>query len=128
MAIEAEIKTMNSSATLVDVIDRVLDKGIVINADIAISIAGTELLNIRIRAAIASFETAAKYGMAFPLGTNLETAAWSEAMVSKENCPGCKKRQPVEELLNSGCPWCGWVSARASGLKQGPDRSIRGQA
>lgn len=119
MAIEAEIKTMNSSATLVDVIDRVLDKGIVINADIAISIAGTELLNIRIRAAIASFETAAKYGMTFPLGTNLETAAWNEAMVSKENCPGCKKRQPVEELLSSGCPWCGWVSVRAGGLTQG---------
>ncbi len=119
MAIEAEIKTMNSSATLVDVIDRVLDKGIVINADIAISIAGTELLNIRIRAAIASFETAAKYGMTFPLGTNLETAAWNEAMVSKENCPGCKKRQPVEELLSGGCPWCGWLSAKAAGLTQG---------
>ncbi|MBI5875653.1 MAG: gas vesicle protein [Deltaproteobacteria bacterium] len=104
---------MNDSATLVDVIDRVLDKGIVINADIAISIAGTELLNIRIRAAIASFETAAKYGMAFPLGTNLETAAWNEAMVSKENCPQCKKRQPVEELLESGCPWCGWMSDKA---------------
>lgn len=123
MAIETKVKTMNDSATLADVIDRVLDKGIVINADIAISIAGTELLNIRIRAAIASFETAAKYGMAFPLGTNLETAAWSEAMVSKENCPGCKKRQPVEELLESGCPWCGWMSAKsgfvAGGLTQG---------
>ena len=120
MTIEAGIKTMNDSATLSDVIDRVLDKGIVINADIAISVAGAELLNIRIRAAIASFETAAKYGMTFPLGTNLETAAWNEAMVSKENCPGCKKRQPVEELLNSGCPWCGWLSAKASGLTQAP--------
>lgn len=119
MALNAEIKTMNDSATLVDVIDRVLDKGIVINADIAISIAGAELLNIRIRAAIASFETAAKYGMAFPLGTNLETIAWKEAMEAKENCPGCKRRQPAEELLDSGCPWCGWVSARAGRLKEG---------
>ncbi|MFH1628659.1 MAG: gas vesicle protein, partial [Pseudomonadota bacterium] len=45
---------------LVDVIDRILDKGLVINADITVSIAGVELLGIKIRAALASFETAAK--------------------------------------------------------------------
>ena len=52
--------------TLADVVERILDKGLVINADIAISLAGTELLNIKIRAALASFETAAKWGMSFP--------------------------------------------------------------
>ena len=52
--------------TLADVVERILDKGLVINADIAISLAGTELLNIKIRAALASFETAAKWGLAFP--------------------------------------------------------------
>lgn len=52
--------------TLADVVERILDKGLVINADIAISLAGTELLSIKIRAALASFETAAKWGMAFP--------------------------------------------------------------
>lgn len=117
MATEAGIKTINDSATLLDAIDRVLDKGIVINADIAISIAGTELLNIRIRAAIASFETAAKYGMAFPLGTNLDIPVWKEAMVLKDNCPQCKKRQPLAELLEESCPWCGWVSAKAKAMK-----------
>lgn len=52
--------------TLADVVERILDKGLVINADIAVSLAGTELLNIKIRAALASFETAAKWGLAFP--------------------------------------------------------------
>ena len=52
--------------TLADVVERILDKGLVINADIAISLAGTELLSIKIRAALASFETAAKWGLAFP--------------------------------------------------------------
>lgn len=52
--------------TLADVVERILDKGIVINADISISVAGTELLGIKIRAALASFETAAKWGLAFP--------------------------------------------------------------
>ena len=105
------------ASTLVDVIDSVLDKGLVINADIAISIAGVELLGIKIRAALASFETAAKYGLEFPSGTNVETAAWEEAMVAKEDCPQCGKRVPVEELISAGCPWCGWISAKAKALK-----------
>lgn len=102
----------NTSSTLVDVIDRVLDKGLVINADICVSVAGVELLGIKIRAALASFETAARYGLEFPSGTNYETAAWKEANVGKEDCPQCSKRVSVEELLEEGCPWCGWQSAK----------------
>jgi len=102
-----------SGSTLVDVIDRILDKGLVINADIAVSVAGVELLGIKIRAALASFETAAKYGLEFPSGTNVETAAWKEATIQKENCPQCAKRVQVEELIGTGCPWCGWISAKA---------------
>ena len=66
MATESRPITMNNTLSLADVVDRVLEKGLVIDADIAIFIAGTELLNIRIRAAIASFETAARYGLEFP--------------------------------------------------------------
>lgn len=68
--------------TLLDVIDRILDKGIVINADITVSLVGVELLGIKIRAALASFETAAKFGLAFPSGTNLNAPAWK---IIKEN-------------------------------------------
>ena len=60
-----------SGYALADVIDRILDKGVVINADIAVSVVGVELLGIKIRAAIASFETAAAYGLEFPSGTRL---------------------------------------------------------
>ncbi len=110
MALEA---TRETSGTLVDVIDRILDKGLVINADIQVAVAGVELLGIKIRAALASFETAAKYGLEFPSGTNYETADWKETMVGKENCPQCEKRVNTEELLTTGCPWCGWISAKA---------------
>lgn len=109
---------MNDSNTLFDVVERVLDKGLAINADISVSIAGTELLGIRIRAALASFETAARYGLEFPAGINHGLAAWQEALELRENCPGCGKRQPVEKLLKEGCPWCGWVSARAKLAEQ----------
>ena len=109
----AEPETMRQSGgTLADVIDRVLDKGLVINADITVSVAGVELLGIKIRAALASFETAARYGLEFPSGTNVKTAAWEEAQVAKETCPQCEKRLPIAELLNTGCPWCGWTPTK----------------
>lgn len=116
MALDAK-KDYDGGGTLVDVIDRILDKGLVINADITVSVAGVELLGIKVRAALASFETAAKYGLEFPSGTNYETAAWKVAMVDKEECPQCHKRVPTAELLNSECPWCGWVSSKAKAIK-----------
>ena len=61
----------DTGGTLADVIDRILDKGLVINADITVSVVGVELLGIKIRAALASFETAAAYGLEFPSGTRL---------------------------------------------------------
>ena len=61
--------------TLADVIDRILDKGLIINADITVAVVGVELLGIKIRAALASFETAAMYGLEFPSGTKLPEGA-----------------------------------------------------
>jgi len=109
-------KNTQTDSTLVAVIDRVLEKGLVINADITVRVADTELLGIQIRAALASFETAAKYGLQFPSGTNMETIAWKEAIVGKEECPNCEKRVETEQLLNKSCPWCGWQSAKAKQL------------
>ena len=65
----------NDRVGLVDVIDRILDKGLVIDADIAVSLVGVELLGVKIRASLSSFETAKKYGLEFPSGTNLTMSA-----------------------------------------------------
>lgn len=108
-----QAQQQSGTATLVDVLDRILDKGLVINADITVSVAGVELLGIKIRAALASFETAARYGLEFPSGTDVTTPAWEETRVPKECCPQCDKRVPVEDLISLGCPWCGWISAKA---------------
>ena len=48
---------------LVDVLDRVLDKGLVIAGDIKISIAEVELLTIRIRLMICSIDKAEEIGL-----------------------------------------------------------------
>jgi predicted RNA-binding Zn-ribbon protein involved in translation (DUF1610 family) len=110
----------DGEGSLAHVVETLLDKGLVLNADIMVSVAGVELLGIRLRAALASFETAARYGLEFPSGTDTETAAWRQAREEKETCPECGKRAPVEQLLNRWCPWCGWRSAQAR-LQQGRD-------
>ena len=86
----------DTAGTLADVIDRILDKGLVINADITVSLVGVELLGIRIRAALASFETAAKYGLEFPSGTRMDTPAWQQVTVPPGNGHRQEEIPPVE--------------------------------
>lgn len=98
----------SDSTGLTELIDRILDKGLVINADIKIDLVGTELLGIKIRAALASFETAAKFGLAFPSGTNLNAPAWKSLGCTPEAfCPECGS--PMFSKVEKACS-CGWKS------------------
>ena len=49
--------------TLVDLLDKILDKGVLINADVIISVAGVPLIGLNLRAALAGMETMLDYGM-----------------------------------------------------------------
>ena len=51
------------SSGLVDVLDRVLDKGLVIAGDIKVSLAEVELLTIRIRLLVCSIDKAEQIGL-----------------------------------------------------------------
>jgi len=51
------------TASLIDILDRVLDKGLVVAGDIKISLAEVELLTIRIRLLICSIDKAEQIGM-----------------------------------------------------------------
>ncbi|HHP7245884.1 MAG TPA: gas vesicle protein [Elainellaceae cyanobacterium] len=57
------ITTSTQGSTLADVLERVLDKGIVIAGDISISVGSTELLSIRIRLLISSVDKAREIGI-----------------------------------------------------------------
>lgn len=57
------IATSTQGSTLADILERVLDKGIVIAGDISVSIADTELLHIRIRLLISSVDKAREMGI-----------------------------------------------------------------
>jgi gas vesicle structural protein len=63
MAVE---KAMASSS-LVEVVDRILDKGVVVDAWVRISLVGIELLAVEARVVIASVETYLKYAEAIGL-------------------------------------------------------------
>jgi hypothetical protein len=52
-----------NGSSLADVLERVLDKGVVIVGDIAINIVDIELLTLRLRLFIASAQTAKEMGM-----------------------------------------------------------------
>lgn len=53
----------DTPATLVDLLDRVLDKGLILDADLIIHVAGIPLLGVKLRAALAGMETMLKYGI-----------------------------------------------------------------
>jgi hypothetical protein len=70
MAIEKSI----ASSSLAEVIDRILDKGVVVDAFIRVALVGIELIAIEARVVIASVETWLKYAEAVGLVANPQTA------------------------------------------------------
>ena len=58
-----ELPGSHRATGLVDVLDRVLDKGLVIAGDIKISLAEVELLTIRIRLLVCSLDKAQEIGL-----------------------------------------------------------------
>ncbi|HEY3063971.1 MAG TPA: gas vesicle protein [Chloroflexota bacterium] len=51
------------STSLVDILDRILDKGLVVAGDVRISLANVELLTIRIRLLVCSIDKAEQIGL-----------------------------------------------------------------
>lgn len=57
------VPTVSGTTNLVDILDRVLDKGLVIAGDVRVSLANVELLTIRIRLLICSVDKAEQIGL-----------------------------------------------------------------
>ena len=58
-----EFATPSRSHGLVDILDRVLDKGLVVAGDIKINLANVELLTIQIRLVVCSIDKAEQVGL-----------------------------------------------------------------
>ncbi|MCA9694717.1 MAG: gas vesicle structural protein GvpA [Myxococcales bacterium] len=63
----AKIQKSTDSSSLAEVIDRILERGIVIDAWAKVSLVGIELLAVEARVVIASVETYLKYAEAIGL-------------------------------------------------------------
>lgn len=63
MSMAGRSSDRNGGASLVDVLDRVLDKGLVVAGDIRIALADVELLTIRIRLMVCSIDKAQQVGL-----------------------------------------------------------------
>ncbi len=50
-------------SSLADILERILDKGIVVAGDISVSLVGVELLTIRVRLVVASVDRALEMGI-----------------------------------------------------------------
>jgi len=61
------VEKMNASSSLVEVVDRILDKGIVIDAWVRVSLVGIELLAVEARVVVAGVDTYLKYAEAVGL-------------------------------------------------------------
>jgi hypothetical protein len=57
------VPTVSGTTNLIDILDRVLDKGLVIAGDVRISLANVELLTIRIRLLVCSVDKAEQIGL-----------------------------------------------------------------
>ena len=83
----------NTNGTLTDLLDRVLDKGLVIHADVIISVAGIPLIGVNLRAALAGMETMLTYGI---------MQSWDERIRAWETENRNKKKSAVvqgEEII-----------------------------
>jgi hypothetical protein len=75
------VERASGGSSLIDVLDRVLDKGIVIDAWVRVSLVGIDLITVEARVVVASIETYLKYSeavgtlppMAQPKGIDVKT-------------------------------------------------------
>src|SRR2546423_14512368 len=65
--------------SLIDVLDRILDKGIVIDAWVRISLVGIDLITVEARVVIASIDTYLKYAEAVGITSTVSRPAIGEA-------------------------------------------------
>lgn len=70
MAIEKSV----ASSSLAEVVDRILDKGLVLDAFVRVALVGIELVAIEVRAVVASVETWLKYAEAIGLTVEPQSA------------------------------------------------------
>ena len=69
--------------SLTEVLDRLLDKGLIINAELVISVAGIPLIGVSLTAAVAGMDTMLAYGVMDDLDRRVRAAERPGAAVAE---------------------------------------------
>lgn len=92
-----------SGSSLIDVLDRVLDKGIVIDAWVRVSLVGIDLVTIEARIVVASIDTYLKYSEAIGLSApgsrpRGELSAGGEAELDRMRLENADLKRRLDKL------------------------------
>lgn len=135
MANEQLPPASNGSSNLVDVLEKVLDKGVVIAGDIRVGIADVELLTIKIRLIVASVDKAKEMGLDWwetdpyltSRATEMKMAEQQDA--EAENKELQKKVEALENKLNeqNEAPSTKKTSTEAASTKKSSNKQVDGE-
>ena len=89
-------------SSLIDVLDRVLDKGIVIDAWVRVSLVGIDLVTVEARVVVASIDTYLRFseavGITAPASRPRELAAGAEADLDRVMRENAELKRRLEEV------------------------------
>lgn len=89
-------------SSLIDVLDRVLDKGIVIDAYVRVSLVGIDLVTVEARVVVASIETYLKYSEAVGLtparGREISAPSPAQADMDRMMAENAELKKKLEAL------------------------------
>lgn len=90
-------------SSLIDVLDRVLDKGIVIDAYVRVSLVGIDLVTVEARVVVASIDTYLKYSEAVGItpptrARELAAPSASQAELDRVTAENAELRRKLESL------------------------------
>ena len=92
--------------SLIDVLDRILDKGIVVDAWVRISLVGIDLITVEARVVIASIDTYLKYAEAVGITSTVARPALGPA-VERERDDTCarQRKRAARTLARAALQW-----------------------
>ena len=101
---DSYLSTHSQGQSLADVLERVLDKGIVIVGDIQVRLLDIELLTIKIRLLVASVDKAKEIGVNWWEGDEFATAQNLDADSQDRDAHASRIKTLEERVANNGEP------------------------
>ena len=99
--VEQKMMHANDATNLADILERVLDKGIVIAGDIKIQLADIDLLNIKIRLLVASVDKAIQMGINWWQQDSYLSSKAKDSEMEKENVALKKRLDRLESKIKA---------------------------